>query len=51
MVVFQIEEQAMQELLLHYRAGNEGDCHVAVERVATSLASPVWAKQQWHGPH
>lgn len=42
--LIQIEEQAIQELLLHYKAADNLDEQITVERVTQEMATPMWRK-------
>ncbi|XP_074647622.1 inhibitor of Bruton tyrosine kinase-like [Tubulanus polymorphus] len=46
--LIQIEEQAMQELLIQYKAQDRKDECITVERVSSVMASPTWAATQQH---
>ncbi|XP_060067685.1 inhibitor of Bruton tyrosine kinase-like, partial [Ylistrum balloti] len=42
--LIQMEEQAIQELLVHYRAADNLDEQITVERVMQQMATPLWKK-------
>uniref|UniRef100_A0A2C9LAN8 BTB domain-containing protein n=1 Tax=Biomphalaria glabrata TaxID=6526 RepID=A0A2C9LAN8_BIOGL len=42
LALIQLEERAMNELLEHYRAGQETDKYITVERVSKAMAVPMW---------
>lgn len=42
--LIQMEEQAIQELLVHYKAADNYDAQITVERVVQEMATPLWKK-------
>ncbi|KAH9507256.1 hypothetical protein Btru_056735 [Bulinus truncatus] len=42
LALIQLEERAMNELLEHYKAGQETDKYITVERVSKAMAVPLW---------
>lgn len=44
--LIQIEEQAIQELLQFYKADENFNEHITVERVPQAMAAPLWAAKQ-----
>ncbi|XP_071955936.1 inhibitor of Bruton tyrosine kinase-like [Antedon mediterranea] len=44
--LIQIEDRAVQELLLHYKAADNADEVITVERVSKVIAVPVWKKEK-----
>ncbi len=38
----QIEEKAMEELLLHYKAKDNPAEYITVERIRTAISTPIW---------
>ncbi|XP_013381620.1 inhibitor of Bruton tyrosine kinase-like [Lingula anatina] len=46
LALIQMEEQAIQELLAHYRALENSDEHITIERVSDTAAAPIWAAHQ-----
>ncbi|XP_033126307.1 inhibitor of Bruton tyrosine kinase-like isoform X2 [Anneissia japonica] len=44
--LIQIEDRAVQELLLHYKADGNPDEFIKVERVSKVTATPVWKKEK-----
>lgn len=44
--LIQMEEQAMNELLKHYRAHDRFEEHVTVERASRPIAAPLWHRQR-----
>ncbi|XP_059153505.1 inhibitor of Bruton tyrosine kinase-like [Physella acuta] len=42
LALIQLEEQAMNELLTHYKADQEMDRYITVERVSKAIAAPLW---------
>ncbi|KAK2162357.1 hypothetical protein LSH36_100g11000 [Paralvinella palmiformis] len=48
LALIQKEEQAIQELLEYYKAGDTFDEYITVERVHTLQATPTWAATQRH---
>lgn len=45
-LLLQIEEQAIQDLLKYYKAGENFDEHITVERVQQASATPVWKRER-----
>lgn len=41
-----MEEQAIQDLLLHYRAASNVDEYITVERVPQVAAAPLWKRER-----
>ena len=44
--IFQLEEQAMLELLHHYKADSRVDEYITVERVSREMAAPLWKRER-----
>lgn len=44
--MFQMEEQAIQELLAHYKADENMDKFITVERVTIVMEAPTWLAHQ-----
>ncbi|CAL1542688.1 unnamed protein product [Lymnaea stagnalis] len=42
LALIQLEEQAMNELLSHYKADMDPDRYITVERVSKAMAAPLW---------
>ena len=42
----QIEEQAIQDLLIHYKASSNVDERITVERVPQIAATPLWKRDR-----
>ncbi|WAR08877.1 hypothetical protein MAR_018835 [Mya arenaria] len=40
-----IEEQAIQDLLIHYKAADSVEERITVERVVTTAATPLWKRE------
>ena len=40
--LFQIEEQAMQELMFQYAAQSNIDEYITVRRISRAMATPMW---------
>lgn len=45
LALIQIEELAMQELLRHYKGGDNPEEHITVERVPRKMATPLWTSK------
>ncbi|WAR08880.1 hypothetical protein MAR_018838 [Mya arenaria] len=41
-----IEEQAIQDLLIHYKAADSVEERITVERVVTTAATPLWKRER-----
>ncbi|XP_076444948.1 inhibitor of Bruton tyrosine kinase-like [Babylonia areolata] len=44
--LIQMEEEAISQLLRHYRAHDRFDEHITVERVSGPMAAPLWHRQR-----
>ncbi|XP_052808586.1 homeobox protein 5-like [Mya arenaria] len=46
LALIQIEEQAIQDLLIHYKAADSVEERITVERVVTTAATPLWKRER-----
>ncbi|KAK7483280.1 hypothetical protein BaRGS_00025447 [Batillaria attramentaria] len=44
--LIQMEEQAMSEILKHYRAHDRFEEHITIERASRPIAAPLWRRQR-----